>query len=162
MVWPGQRVVEPAVKQLYGSAFGQLRDRYMPIGRPPPLPAEPGCITLKSDGQIQGALSYYVDPPHLRLFKLAVHPGSQSKGMATRLINYAASNIAGPKGLDVAVYVITESGNIPFFSKLGFTAVNETIAEYAEAPDGSPVYETEMTRPVTQQANPVDRASRGL
>ncbi len=160
MISPAQPHDEPALKQLYNAAFKLLRDRYVPTGRSPSLPSEPRCITLKFDGQIRGALSYYPDPPHLRLFKLAVHPASQGQGIATSLINYAADQIAKPKGLDLAVYVITESGNIAFFRKLGFAARREVVAEYAESPNGGYVHETEMTKPVTQQADPADRAWR--
>lgn len=138
---------EAALKNLLTEAFEPLRRTYVVSGRIPSLSAEPTTLVYAADDRPVGTLSYYLDPPYVRLFRIAVAPEYRGRGIASRLIDYVETRVARPAGCDLAIYTITETGNVAIFRRLGFEPIAETVAACATSPDGKPVHETEMVRP---------------
>ena len=137
---------EPALQDLLSEAFEPLRRTYVVYGRVPSPAAEPTTLVYRADDRPVGTLSYYLDPPYVRLFRIAVASRFRGRGIASRLIEYVERQVARPAGCDAALYTITETGNVAIFRKLGFETVAETVAEWARSPDGKPVHETEMVK----------------
>jgi len=136
----------PIVDDLIAKAFASLRHIYIPSGAPTPNAADSICLILIDRSWIVATLSYYIAPPDVRLYRVAVDPAHQRQGFASRLIDHVDETVAKPKGYTLALYTIQETGNVDIFRKLGFRVRSRCIAPYAQSPTGQSVHEVEMTR----------------
>ncbi|MBN1436641.1 MAG: GNAT family N-acetyltransferase [Sedimentisphaerales bacterium] len=142
--------VEPGQKQqaddLVAMAFASLRQYYVPCGECGELPSKPRCLIIKKRGEVVGTLSYYFDSPYVRLYRIAVRIDCRRQGVARSLIEYVDKYVAGPRGDELALYAVKETGNVEIFEKLGFAVQSESVAQFAKSPTGGEVYEVEMVR----------------
>ena len=76
-----------AVAELTRAAFEPLRQVYRPTSDPPTGPVDPTCLVLTFDERIVATLSYYFEPPLVRVYRIAVSgglPSARSGGSAHR------------------------------------------------------------------------------
>jgi ribosomal protein S18 acetylase RimI-like enzyme len=138
---------EPAAKAVTETAFEPVRAIYKPKK---PTAAEASQIRLVAvrDGEIIGVVSCMPKPGRLHLMGLATHPAHQRRGVARALIDHAET-IARAVGLpQLSLYTVKETGNVPVFVRLGFRIVSEQPDQWSESPDGRPLTEAYMERPV--------------
>jgi GNAT superfamily N-acetyltransferase len=147
-------VASPSQRQtaddLVTRAFAPLRRVYVPSGEPAARPADSVCLVLVDGGAVVATLSYYVEPPCVRLYRIAVEPARQRQGLASQLIDYVDRTVAKPNGYALALYTIEQSGNVEVFRRLGFRVEKRAVAPFAQSPTGEPVHEVEMTRPASE------------
>lgn len=146
MIRPMHDQEKVAVDDLVHRGFANLRSVYQPSGTPPPLPGPVHTLVFAEAGRLCGTVSYYLDPPYVRLFRLAVDPQQRRAGVARALIDHLETHQARSRELELALYTIVETGNVAIFEKLGFLVRRQVIASYATGPKGQPVHEAEMVR----------------
>ena len=157
MIRPMHDQEKVAVDDLVHRGFARLRDVYEPSGTPPPLPGPVQTLVFAEAGRVHGTVSYYLDPPYVRLFRLAVDPQQRRAGVARALIEHLETQQARSRGFELALYTIVETGNVAIFEKLGFRVRRQVIASYATGSKGQPVHEAEMVRASSPTAPPIER-----
>jgi GNAT superfamily N-acetyltransferase len=137
-----------AVAEIVARAFAPLRRVYIHQGNPPPIPAISTCLAASLGHEPVATLSYYLDPPFVRLFRIAVAPEYQQRGFARALLQHVEETVARPAGLHLALFTIAETGNVPVFERLGFEPKGETLASGVTGPKGETLREVAMIRHV--------------
>lgn len=138
-------------KQLLDTAFAPLRAVYRKTTRPSRSPSRTSrAIVADWDERLVGAVSYYFQDRQVRLFALAVHPDFRHRGVARALIEWVAGNVCSKGHPVLGLYTIEETGNVPFFERLGFHTVSRRVAVDAASPSGGPVHEVEMVWGITK------------
>lgn len=94
-----------------------------------------------------GAVSYEREGAWLHLRNLAVDPACQRRGVARRLIEAACDLALERKLSGLSLETIRETGNVPIFERLGFTAISESPSRLMEGARGEAVTDVRLYRP---------------
>lgn len=84
----------------------------------------PDLVAALNSGEPVGTVRYEVQPDHLYVGRLAVHPDYRKQGVGAALMKYV-ENIAPPLGLTRIRLGTRQSmpGNVAFYERLGYTIV---------------------------------------
>jgi len=105
-------------------------------------------LVAEDDGQVVGTVRFGVSGDCLRVIGLAVLPQFQRRGVARALVHELA-RVAKAKGCRaLALYTVTQTGNVPVFERLGFSLISEGPDEYSDSVTGEPLTEAYMERSV--------------
>lgn len=122
---------------IYRLAFAPLRSTYRfvsEVAAHQEKRAREGVRLLAElGGEAVGTVQYRLDPRHVHILNLAVHPDHQGRGVARGLIDHIAG-LAPSLGHEwIVADTIRETGNVAFFERLGFRLIREEIAEQVES-----------------------------
>lgn len=76
--------------------------------------------------RIVGTVQFADHETHIHILGLAVHPSCQNSGIARLLIDWVTERAVNLGYALLVADTIEESGNVPFFERLGFTVTQKT------------------------------------
>jgi len=116
----------PAVTELVADAYGKYLAR-MPF-RPRPMDADYAAVldatdswVVELDGRIDAVLVCVLEPDHLLIENVAVHPDAQGRGLGGRLLDLAEQHAAANGLAEVRLYtneVMVE--NLRLYARRGY------------------------------------------
>lgn len=127
---------EPGADEAWASAMVTLRKTYRPI--PGFLddwtpPSDLTRIVALIDGRVVGTTIYYIEDDHLHLMRFGTHADFRGQGVGRAMVEFL-EEVARKMGLRrLSVYTVKECGVVPVYEKLGFTALREEPAKWAES-----------------------------
>lgn len=122
--------------EAWATAMETLRETYRPVpgsldGWTPP--SDLTRIVALMDGRVVGTTMYYTEDDRLHLMRFGTHADFRSKGVGRAMVDFL-EDIARSRGFRcLSVYTIKECGVVPVYEKLGFRAISEKPAEWAES-----------------------------
>lgn len=123
--------------EVWASATETLRETYRPTaqfladGWTPP--SNLTRIVALLDGRVVGTTIYYTEGDHLHLMRFGTHADFRGQGVGRAMVEFL-EDIARSMGFRcLSVYTVKECGVVPVYEKLGFTALREEPAKWAES-----------------------------
>lgn len=145
------------VQRIFTYATRELRAIYRPTtihGRAPAnttekrVPVWRRRVIVHSD-RVQGVVDFYSDKEQLFLRGLAVNSASRGRGYAKALLGSLEETAIELGVSRINLTTIQETGNVNFFSHLGYEVVKQTISSKYERVDlATPATEVEMVKRV--------------
>lgn len=130
------RIAQPAddraLQELIHRATQVLRRTYQPLpGTTPTLqPTQRGPLVrlvAEEAGRIRGTVGYAIDHDTIALSRLFVDPDHLRRGIGTALVHAVGAVARSLHLASVTLATVRETGNIPFFARLGFAIVEEHV-----------------------------------
>ena len=125
-----------AAAEVSALATETLRETYRPIPNAPgdgsPRPALTRLVA-EVEGRIVGTVQYGVRGSRLHIIGLMVYPDQRRKGVARAMIESLAGTARDLGMTHLSLYTIRETGNVPIFEHMGFAAIREETASWAES-----------------------------
>jgi len=126
----------PAAERVSALATETLRETYRLTPHPPgnesPRPALTRLVA-EVEGRIVGTVQYGIRGSRLHIIGLMVHPDHWRKGVARAMIESLAGTARDLGMTHLSLYTIRETGNVPIFERMGFAAIRESPASWAES-----------------------------
>jgi len=141
-----------AARRVGDEAFATVRSVYRPSPQATTnlatiSPALERLVAEDGD-QIVGTVRFRVLEGCLRVIALAVPPQCRRRGVARMLIDRLTVIAKDRECRALALYTVTQTGNVPIFEQLGFRLVCERPDTYSISVGGEPLTEAYMERSV--------------
>jgi ribosomal protein S18 acetylase RimI-like enzyme len=143
---------EQAAKRVGDAAFATVRAIYRPnpaasMSLSSIAPALKRLVA-KDGGRIVGTVRFGISQSCLRVVGLGVLPEARRRGVARAMLDELASLAKSNDCRALALYTVTQTGNVTVFERLGFHVVSEGPDPYSISPDGEALTEAYMERSV--------------
>ena len=140
------------VAAIFDAAFAPLRSIYRPTGELVARQAEHAKegtrLVAEVEEQVVATVQFDGHKEHVHVIGLAVHPDFQRMGIARRMIDWIVTQAPILGHNLVVLDTIKETGNVPFFEKLGFHVFYEGVTTCFVSEEYPELHEVKMKRKV--------------
>ncbi len=117
-------------ESIFTAATNELRAIYRPVAMADDnLPVNSIKVVATINDKVVGLAQYLIGTDSIKLSGLAVSPDYRRRGVAGAIVQYLVQEANNNRKADIVLGTIKETGNVDIFVRLGFTVIEEVIAE---------------------------------